>query len=206
MSTFDRGYAERARAYAQQPFWFTEAAHLYQAVMDDADGGWVLDLGCNTGEFSRMLAATHRFTGVAALDINRDAIAIAKQSRRGVEFKLYEPADPFPWRGSVFHAVLMHNVIGHCRDVDHVLSEAHRVLQPGGVLAIVTPNLRHYQVRYAGRTKPGDSTMVQDFTPRSLAERVEAQGFRVRRRAMFGRSVLGLKALRSRILIEAVRP
>ena len=48
--------------------------------------------------------------------------------------------EQLPFRNGVFDGVYHINVIEHVADVEAVIAEGARVLQPGGVLAAVTPN------------------------------------------------------------------
>ena len=50
-----------------------------------------------------------------------------------------EPDAPLPLGDSVFDLVLCAETIEHVRDVQLLLSEARRVLRPGGALAVTTP-------------------------------------------------------------------
>ena len=50
-----------------------------------------------------------------------------------------EPDAPLPFGDSSFDLVLCAETIEHVRDLQFLLSEARRVLEPGGRLAITTP-------------------------------------------------------------------
>jgi 2-polyprenyl-3-methyl-5-hydroxy-6-metoxy-1,4-benzoquinol methylase len=50
-----------------------------------------------------------------------------------------------------FDSVTMSHVIEHARDPVLLLAECRRILRPGGILVIVTPNIRSMGHRYFGR-------------------------------------------------------
>jgi len=81
-------------------------------------------------------------------------------------------------------------VIEHVVDTDHVLGEIARVLRPGGVLVITTPNLASLENRV--RLLLGRYPMWMDiqivgtghvryYTPRMLRAHLQQHGFRVER-------------------------
>ena len=49
--------------------------------------------------------------------------------------------DPLPWDDATFDCVVCCEVIEHIVDTDRLLAELRRVLKPGGVLVLSTPNL-----------------------------------------------------------------
>lgn len=64
-------------------------------------------------------------------------------------------------------------VIEHINNIDHFMSECYRVLKPGGIIYVSTPNFRYYF-----RDFYNDPTHVRPFTDISLPKTLEFYGFK----------------------------
>ena len=95
-----------------------EHVRAFVRSLDRADR--VLDLGCGDGRLTAELSAGE----LTAADVSRVAL---------------EPDAPLPFDDAAFDLVLCAETIEHVRDVQLLLSEARRVLRPGGTLALTTP-------------------------------------------------------------------
>ena len=106
-------------------------------------GRRVLDLGCGTGYGSDELASLA--LSVTALDIAPDALVTARShyTRRNLDFAAADGAR-LPFRDASFDLVVAFEVIEHLADWPGLLSEARRVLAPGGQLIVSTPNKLYY--------------------------------------------------------------
>ncbi len=102
----------------------------------------VLDFGCGTGYGTHRLAAVcERITGV---DISAEAVGFAADAHQApnLDYQLIRPLPehraPFP-DGS-FDAITSFQVIEHIWEVDAYVAELARLLKPGGVAVIATPD------------------------------------------------------------------
>lgn len=97
----------------------------------------VIDVGCGTGYGTQLIGrASSRAVGI---DCSREAIAFASLHHSGPEFCLAS-ADCLPFREAAFNAATCFELVEHVADARAVVAEISRVLQPGGVLVISTPN------------------------------------------------------------------
>lgn len=156
--------------------------HLRRFVRDLGAAGHVLDLGCGDGRLSAELAAE---TLVAA-DVSAVALARAETRLAGrpASFVELDPDAPLPLPDSAFDLVLCAEVLEHVRDVQLLLSEARRVLRPGGRLAATTPahwRLTGLDVLARGFEARFDplSPHLRYFTRRSLRRLLAGMGFTV---------------------------
>lgn len=98
----------------------------------------ILDLGCGDGIFAEVLFAEPIETGVDPLQYELD---IAKTKR------IYDEliccyGNEIPKPDSSYATVFSNSVLEHIPDLDPVLAELNRVLQPGGVLYVTIPTHR----------------------------------------------------------------
>lgn len=112
----------------------------YRFAEEFARNKRVLDYGCGSGYGSaRMSQVAHSVVGV---DVAPDAIAYAtgKFSSPNLSFQVIDPAQPLPFGDACFDTVLSFQVFEHVADTQAYLSEIKRVLAPGGVLLLATPD------------------------------------------------------------------
>ncbi|MGC8761012.1 MAG: methyltransferase domain-containing protein [Bryobacteraceae bacterium] len=103
----------------------------------------VLDAGCGAGYGSAALAGQAAF--VAAVDISREAVeeAARQYPLPNLAF-LVARAEQMPFRSGSFDLVVAFEVIEHLEDWRALLSEARRLLAPGGQFIVSTPNRLYY--------------------------------------------------------------
>ena len=149
-----------------QILWQCGLANLIRADFQGLLGlipgqtGNLLDAGCGTGiEFDNFRQGYPylRFYGV---DISSVALAEAiKRPEAGAAQFSQAALEHLPFSDSVFDFITSHEVIEHVEDPAVVLGEFYRVLKPGGVCVIATPNgsswwmehLRQRLMRLIGR-------------------------------------------------------
>lgn len=112
-----------------------------------------LDVGCYDGQFLASLAArgVDRLVGV---DASSDAIAKARTAHPQCEFvHLAPPEGDLPFADEAFTSASLLEVIEHVADQEHLLSEVHRVLAPGGVLLVSVPGKHLFSFLDVGNLK-----------------------------------------------------
>ncbi len=96
----------------------------------------ILDIGCGCGFF--LAAARARGWKTAGIDISQPAIDYAN-TVLGLSVKHADSSDA-GFADNAFDVVTMWDVIEHLEDPVAVLAQARRVLKPGGIIVIETPN------------------------------------------------------------------
>ena len=100
----------------------------------------LLDIGCGEGAAASYLARSLGCGAAYGIEIAADSAERANE--RGVIARACNVDDgPLPYPDGMFDVVLCSEVIEHVLDTDHLLDEIARVLEPGGVAALTTPNL-----------------------------------------------------------------
>ncbi|KLO30929.1 methyltransferase type 11 [Mycolicibacter heraklionensis] len=105
-----------------------------------ADGQRLLDVGCGFGGTIRQINATHSDMDLTGLNIDQRQLAIAeaesKPSRGNAISWVEADACQLPFGDSSFDRVLAVECIFHFPSRARFLTEASRVLKPGGYLAV----------------------------------------------------------------------
>ncbi|HPC15343.1 MAG TPA: methyltransferase domain-containing protein [Candidatus Hydrogenedentes bacterium] len=108
-----------------------------------ANKGRVLDVGCGDGAIGEALDAP----GIVAFDISPRCAQHARN--RGLDSLVADARQPWPFAENTFDTVYCVDVLHHLPGAwEAVLQEAHRVLKPGGTLAIAEPDARYAFVRW----------------------------------------------------------
>jgi SAM-dependent methyltransferase len=98
-----------------------------------AAGQRVLDVGAGTGALTSELA--RRGAEPAAADPSPPFVAALRNRFPGVDVQ-ESPAESMPWPDESFDAALAQLVITFMRDAPAGVAEMHRVVRPGGVVAV----------------------------------------------------------------------
>jgi SAM-dependent methyltransferase len=128
----------------------------------------VLDLGCRDGALTSAYLDGNRVVGV---DIDRAALAHADEL--GIETVWADLDQPLPFEDDSFDVVVAAEVLEHLRFPEQLLSEARRVLVPGGTLIGSVPNCYRLKSRLRfllGRPPENDPTMLRMFRPTDLTD------------------------------------
>jgi ubiquinone/menaquinone biosynthesis C-methylase UbiE len=117
------------------------ARYAFAARM--ASGLRVLDAGCGTGYGVTELATTAQW--VVGADVASEATGYARaHATRANTSYLQASATALPFPTGAFGLVAAFEVIEHLVSWRELLSEARRVLAPGGLLLVSTPNRLYY--------------------------------------------------------------
>ena len=139
-----------------------------------------LDLGCGDGRLSALLDAEQ----LTLADVSDVALGRAARRLPNARIVALQPDAPLPLPDNGFDLVLCAETIEHVRDVQLLLSEARRVLRPGGRLAVTTPahsRLTGLDMLARGfeRRFPPLSPHLRFLTRRSLGALLDELGFEV---------------------------
>jgi 2-polyprenyl-3-methyl-5-hydroxy-6-metoxy-1,4-benzoquinol methylase len=137
--------------------------------------GRLLEVGCFEGRL--LWAARERGWSVTGTEISEAAVSYASREQQ-LDVRVGRLEDvAFP--ADEFDAVVLVDVIEHLPDPRRTLEEIHRILRPGGVLYLWTPNFDSLSRRMAGK-RWGAVIFpwhLYYFTARTLTQMLTATGF-----------------------------
>lgn len=101
-------------------------------------GAKVLDVGCGAGIIGAKVQSELK-ASVVGIDLSREMIKVA--NKNGIEAKIVDLDQRWPFNSSSFDCVIILQVLEHVFNPDNLVQESRRVLKRGGYLIVTTPNL-----------------------------------------------------------------
>jgi SAM-dependent methyltransferase len=138
----------------------------YWWVTQMVRGRSVLDAGCGVGYGSAMLADAGA-TEVVGLDLSAQAVEAAGAGAPANASFVTGDVHALPFDDGRFEVVVCFEVIEHVDAQNDVIAELARVLAPGGVLAISSPNRDVYPA--------GNPHHLHEYVPEELHEALAAR-------------------------------
>lgn len=130
---YDEGYYRQR----EQTRDFRAEADILLRLLRLEPGCRVLEVGCGGGGLlARLESEGYAAVGVDLLD---DAVSAAKKMVRSCEV-LCGDAEALPFDDGSFDRLVSHHLVEHLGDLPAALTDWRRVLVPGGIMALCTPN------------------------------------------------------------------
>lgn len=125
----------------------------------------ILDIGCCTGKALKSFNRTNNFDlyGIDVRDENVEGITFKKCNLE---------SEKIPYPDDHFDFVYSKSVLEHVTNTDNFLNEAYRVLKPGGICVLLTPDWKSQQSIFWD-----DYTHVKPFTRKGLRDALRIKGF-----------------------------
>jgi SAM-dependent methyltransferase len=166
---FDESYF-RTEAYANVSFarfsqyWWSNRFYALLARRYGPPSGRVLEVGCGLGHVLGWLAG--RYT-VYGSDVNTWALEQARRNVPQGHFVQLSAEDLSAFPVAAFQIVISKHVLEHLPHPEKAIAEMSRVLVPGGLLLVATPNLDSpmRRLKKAGWIGYKDPTHISLKTP-----------------------------------------
>jgi SAM-dependent methyltransferase len=166
------------RRYSQ--YWWSNRYYAKLARHFGVSHGNVLELGCGMGHLLAWL--TDRYS-VFGCDINTWALAQARQNVPAGNFLVLSGDHTYAFLGASFDIVIAKHVVEHLANPEQGIAEMSRVLRPGGLLILVTPNLSSPMRKKKKENWIGyrDPTHISLKPPEEWLACLQGSGLRTRR-------------------------
>jgi SAM-dependent methyltransferase len=172
---------------------------LAQHLPAAGSGGKWLDLGGGAGEFSVLVAKQ----GFEVTLVDGDPRNLANVARLGIQGVLADLNSPLTeFADASFDGVSLIEVVEHIPLAEHLVREAFRVLRPGGLLLLSTPNAVWWRERLRillGRPPEAEGYHYRFFTVAGARGLCVSAGFRVLH-TEFSSPAFGVNWIRRRLL------
>ena len=119
-------------------YWWSNRYYARLARRHGPPSGRVLELGCGMGHLLSWLTDRYHVFGS---DINPWALSQAKHNVPEGHFVLLSADEICAFPVAAFDIVIAKHVVEHLSHPEQAISEMSRVLKPGGLLILATPNL-----------------------------------------------------------------
>lgn len=117
----------------------------YRSIAASLDGNaTVLDCGAASGHAFDVLERSRGIRPAQYRGVEWDAESAARGRRRGLDIVQGDLNRGIPHEGGAFGCVFALSVLEHLLNPCRFLKDCHRVLQPGGRLVLLTPNISTY--------------------------------------------------------------
>lgn len=134
---------------------------------DNLEGKKIIDIG--SGKGNHLVGFSRLGMDVYGLDKREECLSILDQfDIRQCDLE----HDPFPYEDNFFDFAFSKSVLEHVRNTDNFLKETLRVLKPGGVAVLLTPDWRSQHNFFWD-----DYTHVKPFTRKALENALIITGF-----------------------------
>lgn len=157
--------ADRDRSRRTDPWWGVHAARYAYGADVLPKGARVLDVACGSGYGLTVLSGGGR--RVVGADLNLGALAHASSTEVPV---VAGAGGALPFARGTFDAVTSFETLEHIGPREAFVAELARVLRPGGLLVLSTPNARYTQ---PGPEGPSNPFHLHEYEPDELRALLE---------------------------------
>ena len=166
----------------------------------------VLDMGCGTGYGTALIA--DKCASICGVDISDEAVTYATDKYRAdnLSYKTIRKVEdaPLPFSDGSFDVVLSFQVIEHILDPATYLEEICRVLKPGGIFIVATPDR---DTRLFPHQRPWNKFHVHEYSGKELGGLVAGYFSDVQLLNMSGtKAVLDMELMRTKRLMWLTLP
>jgi 2-polyprenyl-3-methyl-5-hydroxy-6-metoxy-1,4-benzoquinol methylase len=144
-------------------------------IQEYASGANLLDIGCAQGFF--LFSASQAGYTTKGIEISQDAAEYARREF-GLDIEV-KPFEELRFAENHFDVVTLWQVLEHVPYPLTILQEVHRILKPGGLLAVSTPDIEGIPAKILGKRWWDIKRLhVNQFTTKTLTDILQNAGFK----------------------------
>ena len=172
-----------------QRVWHRRRFRWIAGLVSQVNGS-VLDIGCDGGNLTEIVAGKTGARQVVGIDISQESVAYSRNKLPRVHFAVGH-AEELPFRDGTFDMIFCSEVLEHVERPDKLLAEMKRCLKEDGyaIVEVPTENLVFKTIWYFwtrfGRGRAWHHAHVVDFRGGLLHRLVKDAGFRIVRESVF---------------------
>lgn len=171
-------YADVSFAKYSQ-YWWSNRFFAALARRYGKKGGRLLEIGSGLGHLIGQLEDTFETHGI---DLNHWAVAQSKSVINKTSLETASAQD-LPFKDDSFNVIIIKHIVEHLPDPPRAIREIGRVLAPGGILILATPNLSSLLKPWKGPRWIGyqDPTHISLKPPEEWLRLIREAGFSFKR-------------------------
>ncbi len=178
--TYFSSHASKNVSFAPfSQYWWSNRFYAMLARRLGRPGARLLEVGAGLGH---LVGRLERRFATFAVDVNHWALVQSRAVAARTPLSLAS-AEALPFEDDSFDVLVLKHVVEHLPHPEQALSEAGRVLVPGGALILSAPNLTSVARRWKKERWIGyqDPTHISLKEPDELLALLQACGFEIRR-------------------------
>lgn len=177
--------------------WMLRALGRYRASVEAINRApRVLDYGCGSGRFIPLMASLS-LGDVDAFDVTPSVLEEVGRRHPKTRVIAGDGSFPTPLADDSYRLIVSSEVIEHCPVHEPFITDLFRILAPGGLLLLTTPNAR-FEARYKAGTQ-GLQPVENWLDQPTLARHLEDAGFSLLEQATLGAHWSNMPYRRSRL-------
>jgi len=142
----DYQYNAAKKGRKLQKFWHLYKIRVVETLLKVRKTDVILDVGCGSGNI--LVESSKKAKIAYGADISSKALkfVIKRAKKEGIKnLKLIKiKGNKFPFKNSFFDKIIATELIEHLENPSALLKECYRVLKPGGLIFITTPNYKSF--------------------------------------------------------------
>lgn len=175
MSNWGKAYARKADKWSERLEWYLDAAEVIRMLPREFS---LLDVGCSTGKFTRLVKAARSYARVQGYDVNLEALKMARKAEPEIR---YTSSYALLYGQNFDFVVCMHSLI-QMREPITQLEAMRKCLKSSGKLILLTHNPSNEWVwkipNLFNGYKP-DTTINKVYSEKELREMFDKAGLKV---------------------------
>jgi ubiquinone/menaquinone biosynthesis C-methylase UbiE len=175
---FKTGTYEKVSFGRFSQYWWSNRFYSILARHYGPKRGRVLEVGCGLGHLLSWFVKDYQTFGI---DINAWALSQARRNVPQASFALLSAEDLSPFPDATFQIVVSKHNLEHLPHPEKSISEISRILAPGGLFLMATPNMDSYMHRLKKENWIGyrDKTHISLKPPAEWLAYLQKYGFRL---------------------------